>query len=199
MSLSQFDGKTGENRDLIGDKITFSVRELLSRKTEIEDMVISIPLAEAEPEPETLKVHLSGGSPAHQVSKTEGDPRPRTLVRKPGEPDGRFLVEGIEITGMGYIEGMLHIQTAVENSLENDNHGVLFLVDGEGNRRECDYTNSFWGTEEETRTTKYQDCIFDIAPEEAEKFTLHGYFVTSGFHMEGNWSVTFALEPQPES
>lgn len=95
-------------------------------------------------------------------------------------------MDGIQLTGMGYIDGMLHIQTAVQDVLENDNHCELFLVDEEGNRRFYDYKINAFGDTEETKNTDYQDCIFEISPEELENYTLHGHFVTAGFHMEGH-------------
>lgn len=76
----------------------------------------------------------------------------------------------------------------------SDNHCELFLVDGEGNCRLYDYKVNAFGSSDDTKKTDYQDCIFDISPEELENYTLHGHFVTSGFHIKGNWSVTFPIE-----
>lgn len=95
---------------------------------------------------------------------------------------------------MGYIDGRLHIQTAVPNYMENDNHCKLYLTDQEGNRRYYDYKVSAKGNTAETEETMYQDCIFEITPEKLEEYILCGHFVTSGSCLEGNRSVTFPAE-----
>lgn len=99
-----------------------------------------------------------------------------------------------ESTGMGYVDGYLHIQFAVPNLLENDNHGYFFLKDAAGNERLYDGSVCFFGNTEETEHIRYDECIFDISPKELSDYTLHGYFVTSGLQLEGNWKVKFRLE-----
>lgn len=190
-------------QDISGDKITFSVREFISGKISYDGLEIPIPLSEVKSEPETMMLFISGGTGPNMISKDLYDEDGNYVGKSqnryadmllPGEPDERFPVEGIWFTGMGYIDGMLHVQTAVPDNLENDNHGEIFLVNRNGNQRIYDYKIGGWGGTEETRHIMYQDCIFDISPEKLENYTLQGDFVTSGFHMEGNWSVTFPLE-----
>lgn len=45
------------------------------------------------------------------------------LIPQPADPD--FPIEGVKLTGIGYVEGKLHIQYAVENALNSDNHGFF--------------------------------------------------------------------------
>lgn len=178
-------------------RITFSIREIIGQKTEYEAIEIPIPLTEAVLETEAMSAHLSGSSGwyANQSESLSDilDPRPVTRVLKPEEGDERFPIEGIEFTGMGYVDGYLHVQYGVPNLLENDNHGYFFLKDAQGNERIYDGKVSFFGTTEETKTTGYEDCMFDITPEELEDYTLYGYFVTSGLQLEGDWKVRFRL------
>lgn len=194
VTLGTFSGELESLKEVVGKKVTFSLRELIGKKTEYDDLEIPVFWSEVEMEPQTMCPKLRGGSYPNMTGGDDGDPRPSGKMLFPGEPRKIAPVEGITLTGMGYIDGMLHIQTMVPNLLETDNHCELFLVDGEGNCRLYDYKVNAFGSTAETKGTDYQDCIFDISPEELENYTLHGHFVTSGFHIKGNWSVTFPIE-----
>lgn len=198
ISISAMEGAE-ENwyEKISSSRITFSIRQIIGQKTEHEDIEIPISLTGADLDADAMGVKLSGGS-GNYVKEEKGiwdglDPRPSSRVLRPAEADARFPVEGIEFTGMGYVDGYLHIQYAVPNRLENDNHGHFFLKDAQGNVRMYDGKVSFWGTTDETEHIDYEDCIFDISPEELENYTLHGYFMTSGLQLEGNWEVKFRL------
>lgn len=180
-------------QDIAGKKVTFALREFLSCKEEYENLVIPVSWSEVQTEPEIIAFRLRGGSAPNVVKGDSENPVPSGRMLKPGEPDARLDVEGIELTGMGYIDGLLHIQTMAPRLLETDNHCALYLVDKDGNRRHCDYTLNAFGNTEETKDTDYQDSIFDVSPEELENYTLHGDFTISGVHIKGNWSVTFPI------
>ena len=194
VTLGTFSGENESLKEVVGKKVTFSLRELIGKKTEYDDLEIPVLWSEVEMEPQTVSPKLRGGSYPNMAWGDDDDPRPSGKMLLPGKAEEIVPVEGIMLTGMGYIDGMLHIQTMVPNLLETDNHCELFLVDGEGNRRLCDYKINAFGSTAETKGTDYQDCIFVISPEELENYTLHGHFVTSGFHIKGNWSVTFPIE-----
>lgn len=202
VTLGDFPEEDGKTQDISGKKITFSVREFISKKAEYDDLEVPVSWSEVQSEPETTILHRRGGSYSNMISREHYDAEGNYLgtldgyaeFLLPGEPEESFSVDGLQLTGMGYINGMLHIQTAAPDILENDNHCELFLVDKEGNKRLYDYKINAFGGTEETENTDYQDCIFDISPEELENYTLHGHFVTSGFHIKGYWSVTFPLE-----
>ena len=198
ITISAMDGAKEDWFEKVKDqRITFSVREMIGQKTEYNGIEIPIPLTEADLESEAMSVWINGWS--GQMMNPQGgladapDPRPITRVLCPHEGDERFSIEGIEFTGMGYVDGYLRVQYAVPNRLDNDNHGYFFLKDVQGNERMYDGTVSFKGTTEETEHISYEDCIFKIAPEELENYTLCGYFVTSGLHLEGDWQGKFRL------
>lgn len=180
-------------QDITGKKITFALREFLSCKEEYLNLEIPVSWSEVQEEPEVTTFRLRGGSVPNVVKGDSGNPVPSGRMLKPGEPDERLSVEGIELTGMGYIDGLLHIQTMAPRLLETDNHCELYLVDKDGNRRHCDYSLNAFGNTEETKDTDYQDSIFDITPEELENYTLHGDFTITGVHVKGNWTVTFPV------
>ena len=196
ITISQVEGQNIE-----GEKITFSVREFISHKEKNEDLLIPISLAEAEEQPDTMAAVLRGlgiteGFQVTYKSKEgyEDLQNHTTRVLVPQPDNGVIPLDGIEFTGMGYVNCMLHIQYAVPDLLLNDNHGYFFLVDESGLERRYDCAMSFWGQDEVTSHISYEDCVFDLSPEELAGYTLHGYFVTTGFRMDGDWSVTFPLE-----
>ena len=198
VTISAMDGAKEDWFEKVkNQRITFSVREMIGQKTEYDGIEIPISLTEADLEAEAMSVWMNGWS--GQMMKPQGGsadaqgPRPITRVLCPREGDERFAIEGIEFTGLGYVDGYLHVQYAVPNRLDNDNHGYFFLKDAQGNERMYDGAVSFKGTTEETEHISYEDCIFKIAPEELENYTLFGYFVTSGLHLEGDWQVKFRL------
>lgn len=201
-------GQLGE--DIQGDKVSLFLKQIRGKKQEYRELDVPIPWSEVQMEPETMEIWINGSSypgssnaSPEMKSKNlydedgnfiEESPRRYTNMLLPGEPDGRLSVEGIDFTGMGYIDGVLRIQTAVYNNLKNDNHCELFLKDKEGNLRLYDYKISGKGEKDEDGiSTTYQECAFAVTPEELENYTLCGDFVVSGFQLEGNWSVTFPL------
>ena len=206
-------GQLGQ--DIEGQKLTFSLGKIRGKKKEYYNLEVPVPWSEIQENPETMELWISGSSSPNGGSEDavpdmwgkpsydeEGNvieytPRRYANMLMPKEPDPRLSVEGIDFTGMGYIDGVLHIQTAVYDNLRNDNHCELFLVDGEGNRRIYDYKMSGSGEPDADGVrTVYQDCLFVITPEELEHYTLCGDFTVSGLYMTGRWSVTFPLKPE---
>lgn len=180
-------------KNITGDKITFTVREFLSHKKTYEDMTIPIDLSVAEIAKSTQIVSSTGGGGV-DYSKYIGldiEIDPTALI--PAEPMREFAVDGIDLTGIGYIDGKLHIQTAVKDNLEKDNHGFFYLKDSNGNQVECNY-NFYFVNQDEGGRIDYCNYVFDIPKNQLANYTLHGDFVTSGMKTEGKWSVTFPLE-----
>lgn len=224
----QYDPETGKatflitlgqlGQDIRKEKITLSLGRIVGKKKEYRNLEVPVPWSEIQEDPETMELWISssgipnGGNEdavpnmwAKEIYDEEGNfleytPARYSKMLKPKEPDARLSVEGIDFTGMGYIDGVLHIQTAVYDSLHNDNHCVLYLMDEAGNRRLHDYAMSGSGEPDAAGLrTSYQDCLFVITPEELEHYTLCGDFYVSGLYMTGHWSVTFPLEQEEDS
>lgn len=180
------------NKNIEGDKITFSVREFLSHKTIYDNQYIPVSLTGIQPAEDTRPVAVYGlGGP--DVNRTDRD---NITALSPGSPREGFPIDGIDFTGIGYIDGKLHIQTRIENVLENDNHGYFYLKDRNGKEIKYDYSFNFSDNDE--ASARYCEYIFDIPIQTISSYSLYGYFVTSGMKTEGNWSVTFPLETEPE-
>ena len=181
-----------------GDKLTFSIHNFISDKHEYEGIPIKVNLGTVNKAAETKDTEITGGSGVNyeryfpygktQVSTIATVLAPSELICSP--------VKGIDITGIGYVDGMLHIQAAVSDSLKNDNHGYSFLKDKMGNEIEYDYSVSFSGYgdsgSKDTRVD-YDEFVFDIPKDEIANYTLYGSFYTSGLYTEGPWQVTFPL------
>ena len=207
------------DQKITGDKVTFAMRGFISHKKEYKGVEIPVSLLEAEEDAPASAQHINGrgggrfqGEDGTAVPKKaevtydvqeSGNPTPIVRVLVPGEMIPGFPVEGIGLTGMGYVDGLLHIQLAVPDRIRNDNHGSLYLMDKEGNIRGDDECIYFHLSEREGNGSSagsgqervdYMDYIFSVPREELKRYTLYGDFVTSGVQVEGKWSVTIPLE-----
>lgn len=179
------------NRKIAGDKITFSVGEFISGKKDYGDLRIPIDLSSVAAAKDTQKVYATGGSGTdYEKYLKEGE----TTALTPSKAMDGFPVEGLELTGIGYIGGKLHIQTAAYDNLDKDNHGYFYLKNADGNRIDLDYDFSFVNQFRQPGRIDYHECVFDVPQEKIGSYSLYGNFVTSGIHTEGDWRVTFPLE-----
>lgn len=185
------------NQKIAGDKITFTVKEFLSGKKTFENVEVPIDLGSIEEADKTegrvqAVSTLGGGGPDYEAAMTGGDGDVSALV--PGTALEEFPVDGIELTGTGYIDGKLHIQTAVRDSLSNDNHGFFRLKDAAGNTIDSSYSFSFYNGADGKERTDYTEFVFDVPREKLGEYKLFGNFFTSGMLTKGDWRVTFPLE-----
>ncbi|MFV0517558.1 MAG: hypothetical protein ACK5MV_09185 [Aminipila sp.] len=179
------------NNDIVGDKITFTVNEFLSHKKIYENIEIPVELSSIDTAKEVQEASnvTGGGGMDYQQFQEEN---PDALI--PSLPMESFPVDGIDLTGIGYIENKLHIQTAVTDNLDKDNHGFFYLKDSSGNKIDCSYSFSFVNQYEQPGRITYCNHVFDIPKSGISNYTLYGNFVTSGMITKGNWKVTFPLE-----
>ncbi|WP_066498783.1 hypothetical protein [Abyssisolibacter fermentans] len=180
------------NKKIAGDKITFSVREFISDKHTYNEIPIAVDLTTIISTQSTKQVSLRGGSgPKYKEYFANHESKAKVLV--PFAPMN-FPVEGIDFTGIGYVDGMLHIQTSVIDNLTKDNHGYFFLRDKNGQKIQCVYKAGFVENIYSDSRVDYEEYVFDIPQSEIGQYSLYGTFVTSGLYTEGNWQVTFPLE-----
>ena len=177
-----------------GGKITFQVRELLTGKTTYDDITVPVDWSSVG-EGESQKMeHGTGGSGLLYETCLSGDPE--MLV--PGTPLAGFQVEGVELTAIGYVDGLLHIQTQVADLISNDNHGYFWLETAEGERVDAVYSVSATNGQSGADRLDWQDMVFDIDPSDLAGCTLKGRFVAGGTLVKGDWSITFQAENQGE-
>lgn len=185
---------TQENgRKIEGEKLTFSVGGYLGQKQEYEKIEIPIDLTQVTEESyQYVDTPARGGTltGCSGLAAIMSGTYP-VLVPQPADPD--FPIEGVKFTGIGYVEGKLHIQYAVDNALNNDNYGSFFLQNEAGEMVQEAGSISFYEGSGKKRMD-YRDSVFLIPQEELQEYRLYGDFVMSeGFH-EGNWQVTFPIK-----
>lgn len=196
-----YDEKTGKARFLIrvqqwdgakicSNKITFYFTEFLSHKKEYEGPVaFDLTQADRYAETKTGRIYGIGG-----LEYVPGQAEENAVLLAPKKPLENFPVEGMNITGAGYVDGRLHIQTVIYNRMETDNHGYVYLQDQEGNQITSSYSISACLKEEEFGKKDYQDFVFDVPFEKLGNYGLYGRFVVGGERTKGFWQVTFPVE-----
>lgn len=178
VSLQQMDEKKFSN-----DKINFSVSKLLSQKQQFADVIPNLTLSNIDTTPTIDNdVNLRGASNQEQVKDVS--------FLKPAAIPLASPVEGVDITGFGYIDGTLHIQAYYHNITKTDNHGWITLRSVDGTSMNASYSTSFW---DDTQSGSYQEYVFHIPEEKLASYQVVGEFITCGQMIEGDWEVTFPL------
>lgn len=176
-------------KQIEGDKITFMIRSFLSNKQKFSGPLPELDLGLVSHNPSTqipAEIRGGGGEQFLNISENFLALLPDALQYVP--------VNGVTITGLGFIDGTLHVQVKYSNILETDNHGSIYFEDAAGKRINCIATVSFWDT---GRVNSFNEYIFDITPSDLNNLTLYGEFTTCDTLTKGNWEITFPLEQTP--
>lgn len=185
--------------DLAGEKVTFSLRTLISHKDSAEDVAIcSLP-----EQTNAESMELSTCNPPwaeYTLTGVPGTPEnapTSATVLVPSECDIALPQQfAHRVTGIGWIDGRLHIQVATDQKIERDAQAFLHLRDAGGEIiRPSDSYSFAWGMGKDDRTD-YTEFIFDIPEDAASTYTLYADFSIAGLRTDGDWRVTFRL---PES
>ena len=175
-----------------GDKITFSVSKLLSKKEYTHTAITEVDLSQI-PFIESFVTNPDirgwGGTNLTSLDKS------RLLLIAPQNTTTIALEDGVTLTGYGIVDDKLHIQIQYDNILETDNHGDVYLKNVDGDILHCAYNIAFWDS---TKTNSYEEYIFPVSAEELKKYELWGEFWTCNEGpIEGNWQVTIPLAENP--
>ena len=183
-------------QNIMGDKLTFSIQKFLSHKKSYEGIIDDVRLDKMELDSATQNVQPRGLSGILFDKYTASDTEEGVTVLKPAD-NMSSPIDGVTVTGIGYVDGQLHVQVYYENILRTDNHGSIALFNKEtGETITCSGSIAFFDDAEEG---SYEDYIFpEIAADTLDDYELYGDFVTSSGAVEGNWSVTFSLENTQE-
>ena len=182
ISISQWNEK-----DIIGEKITFCVREMLSNKQEYDAILTDLDLTQISATPKTFtptQILGGGGTNYNEMENNFQALKTTGILCSP--------IAGVDITAMGYVDGKLHIQVKYRDSLETDNHGYIYFKNDKGEEIHC-IANIAFSTDSEHQE-RYVEYVYDLSDIDLTQYKAYGYFVTSDTHIEGNWSVTFPLE-----
>lgn len=178
-------------------KLTFSVNQLLTDCSREERQ---ISLDDVVKDPAEKKVVLTGKS-----GKPDTEPFEK-YFSEPGDGSARWSVqvmdlheinadmaEALTVTGIGYADGILRVQTCRGNFTDADRHVRLFLKDPEGEEIIPDIGVS-WQEEAEGETLEFDEDWFLVEEGELEDMTLHGEFYITAGSVRGDWRVTFCVE-----
>lgn len=182
IAISQWNGQ-----NIIGEKITFRVREMISNKQKYDAALPEFDLNEIGGAADTFTPsYIRGGSgSAYDEYKENFQSLVSTDVLC-------TPVDGVAISAAGYVDGKLHIQVRYDSILETDNHGYVYLKNKDGDIIYCVASIAYFVDAEQKES--YNEYIFDLAGKEISEYIPYGYFVTSDVNIKGNWSVTFPLE-----
>ncbi len=163
---------------ILGSKITFSLKTLLSGKKETLDKPITIDWKSI---PESVKTESA-------------DPYEGTVL-VPGD-DQMEPESGFYLSGIGYVDDKLHIQLFTPWRSVYDDHAFLYLLDTKGNRVNADmrYRGSGYSDNADSEGREdYIDYIFPVPQSELPQYSLYGDFISSKTRIDGNWSITFPI------
>lgn len=197
-------------QEIVGDKLTFTVRSLLYGKKVYEDYVVPIDLSKIDKSPKTQKqyVQLENIKDAAMEMLAEQD------TYKDATDFGKMSFSGI-----GYVDGCLHIQMKYEDYTENDNHCWIYLHDkredfpkyrnddlpdgytAHGLYEPDDLYNEYSVTwydgnvrYDETVIEPNSDYSFEEFVNEIANYEIVGDFYTTNDAYHGNWKITFPIE-----
>ena len=177
-------------QNIIGDKLTFSIREFLSNKKTYEG-VIDVNIIELNSATQTVHPRGVSGTDFFNEYISSNTRDGVTVLKTVGSISSP--INGVALTGVGYVDGYFHVQVYYEDILKTDNHGSVALLNrGTGEMINCNGSVSFF---DDAEKGSYQDYIFmEIPVDTLGNYDLYGDFVTSSGSVEGTWSVTFPLE-----
>lgn len=205
VSLSEFDDesktayfvvnvKTMNGEKIPHDKITFGVRELIFGKLDYEGIIEGVDLSDIPKDPPVMK-NVNGRSWGGFRVNDEFNYNSLSYLI-PAETPLAEPTEGVTVTGVGFVDGALHIQVCYEDILHTDNHGFIEVVDKNGEKVFSDedsyYLNvSFW---DEESVNSYDEIIIPTGIEDLGDYVLYGEFLTSTGYKSGDWEVTFPVK-----
>ena len=164
-----------------GGKMTFSVGQLLAKK-KVWSGELPVEASANAPTVDESQVEVRGGSYAPGAS------RPAVFLA-PGAPLCE-PTEGVAVTGVGKVDGQLHVQVYYDDIHRTDNHGWVWLLPQEGPQIMPLSSGAFW---DENHTGSYEDYVFDADASALDGAALCGEFTTSETLIEGPWEITFPL------
>lgn len=177
-------------------KVTFSVRCFLSRKQIAEDVPLTMDWSVVDDNPATLPLITTEGG----YTYTDNDGKEAitpiyTQVLKPSAVLAT-LFDGFTVTGMGYIDGRLHLQLHTPGRSAFDDHAFLELRNTKGRIVNADmvYHLSVDLQEYAAETSSdYIDYVFDVSQAELMNYSLYGSFYAAKSRTDGYWEVTLPI------
>lgn len=176
-----------QDEPIVGEKLKFSVSELITGKTETYcklDIVEKLNVTKGYVSSTDLSVRGGSGDDNFDLDA------PRQML-KTDKGNGFSPVPGVKIVGYGFIDNQLHVQAYYENILEYDNHGFVYLRDDKEEKVSMEYDIAFW---DEEGIGSFEEYVFDVSQKEFDDCEVYGEFTTCDTNIKGNWSVSIWVE-----
>lgn len=185
-----------------GNKITFDFTTFISKKSYYNGRLWELDLSKAVEAKDTFTPEFHGASSGKDTDfvsewfcgengiKFDIDYFVGTKCLVPVDGGIASPTDGVKISNIGFIDNKLHVQVYYEDTKNFDDHGFIDIRDKYGEAAEC-FDLSF---DDDNEIGTYYEYIYNINPDEAEKYIPFGNFVTCKNRTEGFWQVTFPLE-----
>lgn len=176
------------------EKCRFQVGMLLTNcveeRTEVEMKNIDL-----TPRLKNVTLNGAGGTVSSQMEdylgRSEDELWRQGAQVMQGTYDDTF-VNKLEITGIGYQDGILRIQNCRGSLKEADRHMQLMLVDEQGNERYCDYSVD-WQEELAGEKVSFNEQWFVISEEELVRSQMTARSFITDTSVKGDWEVVFSM------
>lgn len=197
-SLASYDVETGQaifmieiqhnkNIPIAGDKITFSVDQILTSK---KSSVLELTQIDKNNLP--IVTDFSNGFSISQICGVDANSKPvyETKYFMPCIPNPVILESGVTLTGYGIVNNRLHVQIKYDNVLKTDNHGFIYLKDKNGfitNYEDISYYLDENGNH-------FVEYSFPVSQKDIGNYEIWGDFLTCNQGpIEGHWQITFPI------
>ena len=168
----------------LSNKVTCSLRCFISGKQTLTCDVMTFVPAELAAGPSWEGVVFRG------YGSNEGD---RPIGMQMLLPQAQPLAEpvaGVQLTGLAYLDGQLHVQHHYQDIKYLDNHGFPMVLDPDGHELWSDYQVS---AHDQSHIGSYEDDVYTIPSTDTRPYTLRGEYTIATQYMEGRWQVTFPV------
>ena len=175
-------------------KFRFRVGMLLTNCVE-ETQVVDLKALDRAPLLKDVTLNGAGGAPGSRIEKYLGKSTEELWRRGAQVMQGTYdstNADKLEITAMGYQDGLLRIQNCRGSFKKADRHMSLRWVDAAGNEHIPDYSVD-WQEALAGEKVSFNEQWFIVSEEELAGMQMKAtYFVTDGC-IEGDWEVVFEI------
>lgn len=173
-----------DGKPLLGRKFSFIMDYFIRGNRERIDN-LPIDLSSADPEPETCTgrkiTSWSYSNPKYDDYMPEEFLLPGELLA---------LSDTIQITAMGYVDGLLRIQVHYSQAFESHIHGFVNLRDKDDYFYQPEYEVYY---ADESGAGVYNERFFEIPPGDLENFTAYCSLLNKDQIVTGDWEITLPL------
>lgn len=130
--------------------------------------------------------------PTKAVNGNTDDPRPGMAVLNLQATDAS-MANALTITGIGYKDGFLRIQTCRGSFADADRHARFYYLDETGTEKYCDASFDWHETVNE-QTISFNEAWFSIEESKLKDLQMFGTFYVTDGNVKGDWDVLFSIE-----